>query len=172
MAPTSRLTTTFRTALLALALAMPACSEDEPPAAVPSTPPPTSAPTVTGDPPAPQPLVITTGETPYGTALVDGEGRALYVRTGDVALPCDASCLAAWPAVTAAEWTAADGLDSGLVSVVPTADGTFQLAVAGRPLHRFAGDLAPGDTYGQGFNDAWHLVSPRGNPILVTARGD
>ena len=41
-------------------------------------------------------------------------------------------------------------------------DGTAQLAVAGQPIYRFAGDLESGDMNGQGVDSLWFMVAPDG----------
>lgn len=96
-------------------------------------------------------------------ALVDAEGRSLYLFTMDqgTTSACTGACADTWPALTVdGEPTAGEGADQALLEVV---DG--QVAYNGHLLYTFSGDTAPGDVNGQGVGGVWYLVSPAGDAI-------
>ncbi|MEV6139699.1 hypothetical protein AB0L63_27370 [Nocardia sp. NPDC051990] len=98
--------------------------------------------------------------------LVDEKGRALYLFTKDSAgvSNCADDCLAKWPAFSG-PITAAAGIDSAKIASIARADGTNQVAYAGKPLYYFAADTEPGDTRGQGAMNAWYLIGPDGEAV-------
>ena len=53
------------------------------------------------------------------------------------------------------------GLTGALGSLTRT-DGAKQISLDGRPLYRYAGDGAPGDTNGEGIGGIWHVVHTTG----------
>jgi predicted lipoprotein with Yx(FWY)xxD motif len=104
------------------------------------------------------------GPTHY---LADPAGRTLYLFTRDTVGTDDQPPVSACTAAAClANFTPYAGHDS----VVPTgvtpvtgfarADGAVQSAWRGHPLYYFNGDLAPGDTKGDGFGDAWTILDP------------
>jgi predicted lipoprotein with Yx(FWY)xxD motif len=129
-------------------------------------------------PPAPAPIVpagavsITTAtKAPFGTYLVDGAGRSLYMLEGTRGTPaarCNGQCLAVWPPVhVSGPPVAAAGVNPALLSTI-TARGQTHVTYAGWTLFYYHRDQAPGDTTGQHVTDAWgtwHLLSPSGEPI-------
>jgi predicted lipoprotein with Yx(FWY)xxD motif len=127
-------------------------------------------------PPAPVPVVpgassvTTANKAPFGTYLVDGAGRALYVLEGE-RMPggihrCVGPCLAVWPPLPGA-LAAGAGVDATMLGTM-TMGGTTHATYAGWPLYYYSRDRVPGDTTGQNVTDAWgtwHLLSPSGQPI-------
>lgn len=123
----------------------------------------------------PSTLGVTTSAA--GLVLADGQGRVLYVRVPDDAAPapaaCTGPCAQRWPAyaatgVPAAAQGALNPLRTVAIGTAPSATGGEQVAYAGRPLHRFAGDAAPGSAAGLGlteFGGTWMAVSPNGDPV-------
>lgn len=108
-------------------------------------------------------------EGPY---LVDGDGMALYLFTADTpgTSTCSGGCLDAWPALTTdGAPTAGDGVDAALLGTLTRDDGTTQVTYTDLPLYRYASDMAPGDTAGQGVNGVWFLVAADGTAIGVDA---
>ncbi len=106
----------------------------------------------------------------YGSALVDGEGRSLYLFTKDTqnsgASTCSGDCLAKWPALTSqGSPVAGEGVDATLLGTITRDDGTMQVTYNGWPLYYYAQDTAAGDANGQGVGDVWYLVSPAGEAI-------
>ena len=156
-------------ALTATALLATACSTEDAtsPAALAQAPPRVKAmplPAADGALVGPQP-------TNLGTVLVDGEGRTLYEFAGDTdkKSACTGACAQSWPFVPA---------PSPLPAVVPGVMGALgsaarpeggqQLTIAGHPVYTFAGDVAPGQTNGQGKvvdGSVWSAVSATGTPV-------
>lgn len=101
-----------------------------------------------------------------GEILVDDEGTTLYLFTPDAQgeSTCYDDCEVNWPPLTdGAE--AGSGVDAAMVGSTTRSDGSEQVTYNGWPLYYFAGDVAPGETNGQGINDVWFVVSPGGDPI-------
>jgi len=61
------------------------------------------------------------------------------------------------------------GIDRSLVGTVTRDDGTEQVTLAGWPLYRNAKDVMPGNTAGQGVDEAWFPVKPDGSKVLLNA---
>jgi len=106
----------------------------------------------------------------FGQALVDGDGRTLYLFTNDTqdsgTSACADDCAIAWPPVTSQGAPAAGtGLDATLLGTITRADGSMQVTYNGWPLYYFDEDTAPGDANGQGMGGVWFLVSPTGEMI-------
>ena len=134
--------------------------------------------TVYGPPPAPPAapmgaVALTTAtKAPFGTYVVDGSGRSVYVlegtRGGSGINRCSGPCLRVWPPLAGgAAQGVATGLNPGLVQSV-SGFGGAQLAYGGWPIYYYQHDHVPSDTMGQGFRDqwgTWYLLSPSGEPI-------
>jgi predicted lipoprotein with Yx(FWY)xxD motif len=90
--------------------------------------------------------------------LASKDGRTLYTFDKDSAgvSNCSGGCLAAWPAFTVADPSAA----GGDFSVLTRSDGTKQWAHKGKPLYFFAGDAQPGEANGDKQGGVWHVVRP------------
>jgi predicted lipoprotein with Yx(FWY)xxD motif len=106
----------------------------------------------------------------FGQALVDGEGRTLYLFTNDTqnsgTSSCTGDCLVAWPPLfTDGDPVAGTGVDAALLGTISLPDGTTQVTYNGWPLYYYAEDTAPGDVNGQGVGGVWFLVSPTGEMI-------
>ena len=101
-----------------------------------------------------------------GDILADGEGRILYLFNPDAQgdPTCYNDCAEAWPALVE-EVAAGDGVDASLVGSATRTDGGVQVTYNGWPLYYFSGDVAPGDTNGQGLNDVWWVVDATGNAV-------
>jgi predicted lipoprotein with Yx(FWY)xxD motif len=119
--------------------------------------------------------LTTANKAPFGTYLVDGAGRAVYVLEGTQGTNgmarCSGPCLGVWPPVmTAGPTTTAAGLNAASAASVPAYGGT-QASYGGWPLYYYSHDHASGDTTGQNVHDAWghwYLLSPSGQPIMPT----
>ena len=187
-------------AMLALALLLAACgpaATDVPtmttePTLLPTDPPVTEPP-ATESPAATEPPVATDTATTdmtatagvpvtgaatvnvaevgtYGQALVDSEGRSLYLFTNDTqnsgASSCMDDCLVEWPPLlTDGEPVAGAGVDAAMLGTITRDDGTTQVTYNGWPLYYFVDDAAPGDALGQGLGDVWFLVTSTGEAI-------
>jgi predicted lipoprotein with Yx(FWY)xxD motif len=106
----------------------------------------------------------------YGDILVDSEGMTLYLFTpdGENESVCTDDCAEAWPPLTVEdEPRAGENLEAPL-ETFERPDGSMQVAIDGVPLYYFQRDEAPGDTTGQGVNDAWYVLGPDGSGIMPT----
>lgn len=118
------------------------------------------------------PVTVTTAtKAPFGTYLVDGAGRSLYILEGERGMTmsrCTGACLGVWPPLhTAGAPVAAAGVNPALLATVPM-HGRPHVTYSGWPLYYYNRDRGPGDTTGQHVTDAWgtwHLLSPTGAPI-------
>lgn len=106
-----------------------------------------------------------------GMALVDGDGKALYLWEADKngTPTCTGPCAAAWPPVTTSGAPqAGSGVDKALLGTVKRADGTEQVTYNGHPLYYFVGDTAAGMAKGQGskaFGASWYVLNAKGSKI-------
>jgi len=106
-----------------------------------------------------------------GTALVDEDGKALYLWEADKngTSTCSGPCAAAWPPVTTSGAPlAGSGVDKALLGTVKRADGTEQVTYNGHPLYYYVGDTGPGTAKGQGSKDfgaSWYVLSAKGAKI-------
>lgn len=111
--------------------------------------------------------------TALGNALVDADGRTLYLFRADKP---DRSTLshagfAAWPAFTSVgKPQARSGVSAAHIGTIMT-DGKRQVTYYGHPLYYYVGDKSAGETNGQGlkeFGALWYLLSPQGSAITST----
>src|SRR6266567_6734492 len=106
-----------------------------------------------------------------GKALVDGQGRAMYLWEADKSgtSTCTGACAAAWPPVTVTGTPqAGTGVNQAKLGTVKRADGTEQLTYNHHPLYLFAGDASTGVAHGQGskeFGASWYVLSASGAKI-------
>lgn len=124
-------------------------------------------------PPMPMgPVTVTTAtKAPFGTYLVDGSGRALYILEGTRGTPaerCSGECLHVWPPLhVGGPPTVGPGIDPGMLSTM-FAHGQTHVTYGGWTLFYYHRDRVPGDTTGQAVFDRWgywYLLSPSGEPI-------
>ena len=106
----------------------------------------------------------------FGQALVDAEGRSLYLFTNDTqnsgTSSCTGNCLVNWPPLfTNGAPVAGTGVDASMLGTITLPDGTTQVTYNGWPLYYYIDDTAAGDFTGQGVGDVWFLVSPTGEMI-------
>lgn len=112
----------------------------------------------------------------FGTVLVNGQGRTLYLLTsekgGKVTCTDASGCTKIWPdtelprGVTAAK--AGSGVNASLLGTVTTADGARYVTYNHWPLYTYAGDSAAGQAHGEGivsFGGTWYLLNTAGNPV-------
>jgi predicted lipoprotein with Yx(FWY)xxD motif len=110
--------------------------------------------------------------TGFGLFLTDSANRTLYAFDKDTkdTSNCSGTCAQNWPAFTTQGQPQADtGINATLLGTAKRSDGTTQVTYDGHPLYYFAGDKNPGDIKGQGVGNLWHVLSPRGNPMLNSA---
>jgi predicted lipoprotein with Yx(FWY)xxD motif len=109
--------------------------------------------------------------TPLGQILVDQNGMTLYLFEADTGSTstCSGACLQNWPAlITASAPQASGSASASLLGTTRRDDGSMQVTYHGHPLYRFAPDMAPGDTKGQGLNDfgaGWDVLNPAGDKV-------
>jgi len=108
-----------------------------------------------------------------GPIVTDTNGFTLYRYDKDTVNPpksnCTETCSRTWIPAKADGDLVVTGIDRALVGTVARDDGTEQLTLAGWPLYRNAKDAMPGNTSGQGVDDAWFPVKPDGTKVLLTA---
>jgi predicted lipoprotein with Yx(FWY)xxD motif len=159
--------------LLALAvgaLAVGCSNADTPAEPEPTTTTRAPVTTIEGGQPEERTVEITVATGVVGEFLVDGEGHALYVLVDDPpgASTCVDACADAWPPVIG-DPVAGVGARALRLETISRDDGMQQVTAAGRPLHRFSGDAAPGETYGHGFNGVWFVADRSGVPLPTPA---
>ena len=140
-----------------------------------STPAPSPSATAAPSTPAATGAALSTATVgSFGTIVVDGTGRTLYVYDVDTASPsrsnCNGACATAWPPLLAGTDTPKlTGVDASLVGTVTRSDGTKQVTLAGWPLYYYANDAKAGDTTGQGVGGTWWVDDPTGKKITTQA---
>ncbi len=108
------------------------------------------------------PVTLTIKKTAIGDVLADAKGDTLYWYAKDMKggpSTCTGSCLAAWPAVTGKPAAAMGVTFAGKLGSVANASGTVQATYNGYPLYRYAEDMAPGQTSGNGAGGVWHVIT-------------
>jgi predicted lipoprotein with Yx(FWY)xxD motif len=112
---------------------------------------------------------LTAKTTPrMGKLLTDNKDWTLYRFDGDTkgaeTSGCEGTCAVAWPPILADDAAKLDlkGVDPNLVTLLPRADGTKQVAVAGWRAYRFAADGGPNKWLGQGRDRKWFVMQPTG----------
>jgi predicted lipoprotein with Yx(FWY)xxD motif len=116
--------------------------------------------------------VIHAARTPYGPALVDRRGFALYRFTSDrsASSMCYGACAVAWPPylVSTRSLASGAGTHTGLLGTARRRDGRLQVTYAGHPLYYYVGDRHPGQVLCQSvtqFGGTWDVVAPDGQAI-------
>ena len=107
-------------------------------------------------------VTLTIKTTKIGKVLADAKGDTLYWYSKDIRngpSTCTGGCLSAWP-VAAGKPAAAMGIAfAGKLGEVTDAGGTVQATYNGYPLYTYSGDMAPGETAGNGVGGVWHVIS-------------
>lgn len=112
-----------------------------------------------------------------GRALVDDNGRTLYMFLGDGRKDssCYGACASVWPPVlTAGRPAAENGIAASKLSIYRRDDGGTQVTYNGHPLYYYQADTAAGDAYGQSieqFGAEWYAVSPAGRAAQTKGGG-
>ncbi|TFH37060.1 MAG: hypothetical protein E4G99_03465 [Anaerolineales bacterium] len=104
-----------------------------------------------------------------GKVVVDGQGMTLYLFTpdGQSESTCNNTCADNWPPLLAeGEPGVGEGLAAELLGTVARQDGSLQATYNGWPLYYFIRDSVAGDLLGQGVNDVWFLVGPKGDAVI------
>jgi predicted lipoprotein with Yx(FWY)xxD motif len=110
--------------------------------------------------------VVTTHHTKYGTILVTGSGRTLYLDVGDKPphFACTGGCLAAWPPLKAVGKVTAKGAAKAALLGTVKGPGGKMVTYKGHPLYTWMSDTAPGQVTGEGVN-GFYVVNANGSKV-------
>jgi predicted lipoprotein with Yx(FWY)xxD motif len=117
------------------------------------------------NPPA---LTLATASTDLGTFLTGKNGLTTYMFANDTApgvSTCTGDCATKWPPVTVPAGntvSAGDGV-TGVLGLIPAADGSSQVTYDGHPLYYWQGDTDAGQTNGQGIGGVWFVADVSGD---------
>jgi predicted lipoprotein with Yx(FWY)xxD motif len=134
----------------------------------------TPAPSTTTSAPAAGGVKISSGTiAQLGPALVDAQGRTLYVFAPDKGkkVTCVSTCAAIWPPAflpSGKNAVAAAPVKQSLLGSDPDPAGGRVITYAGWPLYTYVTDTAPGQATGQAVNlngGPWYVISPAGKVI-------
>ena len=125
--------------------------------------------------PAPAPPGVKLDKHGHGWIMANDKGMTLYTTILDQnpgKSACNDACAKQWPPFAAA----ADAAPVGDFSVIGRNDGSKQWAYRGKPLYAFAGDVGPGNTYGDEVGQQWNtavmsIPTPAGVTISKTLLG-
>lgn len=116
-----------------------------------------------------------TAESPdWGTYVVDGDGRSLYLYVldegADGGFACVDACTNNWIPLLADSLEGLDvsGVDADLVGLRERADGSNQVTYGGWPVYTSRRDTEPGHLRGQGVGSQFYLVGVDGMAITET----
>ena len=107
-------------------------------------------------------VTLTIKTTKIGKVLADARGDTLYWYSKDMRngpSTCTGECLSAWPAVAGRPAAAMGIAFAGRLGEVTDAGGTVQATYNGYPIYTYSGDMAPGETAGNGVGGVWHVIS-------------
>jgi predicted lipoprotein with Yx(FWY)xxD motif len=119
--------------------------------------------------------IVKTGTTTLGKVVTDDQGKTVYVfdkdKPGEKTTQCTGACAKLWPPLTSttAKVAVGKGLDEDDFGTIKLADGTMQVTAYGMPLYRYSGDMAAGQTNGQGLLNLWYAAGANGHQIGGTA---
>ena len=105
---------------------------------------------------------LTIKDTKIGNVLASAKGQTIYWYSKDMKggpSTCTGSCLSAWPMVTGTPAAAMGVKFAGMLGSVKDATGVVQATYNGYPLYTYSGDMASGDTSGNGVGGVWHIIS-------------
>ena len=105
---------------------------------------------------------LTIKDTKIGNVLTNSKGQTIYWYSKDMKggpSTCTGSCLSAWPMVTGTPVAAMGVKFAGKLGSVKDATGVMQATYNGYPLYTYSGDMASGDTSGNGVGGVWHVIS-------------
>src|ERR1700759_183289 len=115
---------------------------------------------------------LTMKTTKIGKVLTDAKGDTIYVYSKAMrgeASTCTMTCAKEWPAVKGKPEAAMGVKFAGSLSSVKDMDGTVQATYDGYPLYTYAGDMAPGETSGNGAGGVWHVIT--GSLLTASSSG-
>jgi predicted lipoprotein with Yx(FWY)xxD motif len=99
------------------------------------------------------------------SVLTTFNGMTLYQHTSDPApgSNCTGQCAQMWPPVLSSGTVISAAPIRGNLTVHMTANGK-QVEYNGHPLYTYSGDMAPGQTKGQGVGNVWQTISVAPQP--------
>ena len=158
--------------LVAGAMVLGGCGDDDEPERSQPAAPAQSAPAETAPPAAERPAKpkgaeIVLGDSEFGSMLFDSKKQAIYIfeRDSKDETVCYGECAEAWPPVyTKGEPRAGKGLKQSLLGTVERRDGRLQVTYAGQPLYFYAHE-GPGEVRCHNVNlngGLWWVVGPDG----------
>ena len=106
-----------------------------------------------------------------GNALVDSQGRTLYLFEADKGpmSTCNGACASLWPPdMTSGKPKAGPGVDPAKLGTTKRSDGALEVTYNGHPLYRYAPDTKAGEDTGQGLNQfgaKWYVLAASGSKI-------
>jgi predicted lipoprotein with Yx(FWY)xxD motif len=112
--------------------------------------------------------IVGTTSPKMGRLVTDNKKWTLYRFDGDTkgaqTSGCEGACAVKWPPILAddASKLAITGVDKKLVTLLPRADGSRQVAINGWRVYRFAADGGPARWKGQGRDGKWFVIQPTG----------
>ena len=107
-------------------------------------------------------VTLTIKDTKIGNVLANAKGQTIYWYSKDMKggpSTCTDSCLSAWPIVTGTPVAGMGVKFAGKLGSVQDSSGVMQATYNGYPLYIYTGDMAPGDTSGNGAGGVWHVIS-------------
>ncbi len=107
-------------------------------------------------------VTLTIKDTKIGNVLANAKGQTIYWYSKDMKggpSTCTGSCLSAWPLVTGTPVASMGVKFAGTLGSVKDANGVVQATYNGYPLYTYTGDMAAGDTSGNGAGGVWHIIS-------------
>ena len=119
-------------------------------------------------------VTLTIKTSNIGKVLADAKGDTLYWYSKDMRngpSTCTGGCLSAWPVVAGRPAAAMGIAFAGKLGEVTDADGTVQATYNGYPLYSYSGDMAPGETAGNGVGGVWHVISGQYLTTMLSSSG-
>src|SRR5450631_4095051 len=107
-------------------------------------------------------VTLTIKDSKIGDVLAEAKGQTIYWYSKDMRdgpSTCTGSCPSAWPMVTGMPVAAMGVKFAGKLGSVKDATGVMQATYNGYPLYTYSGDMASGDTSGNGVGGVWHVIS-------------
>ena len=108
---------------------------------------------------------------PLGVVLTEGDGRLVYLNTGDAPATssCTGACAQEWLPLVRVEGTELEllGVDESLIGELRRPEGV-QITLAGHPLYHRADDtgtLSEADAASHRRDGTWFVITPTGEPL-------
>jgi predicted lipoprotein with Yx(FWY)xxD motif len=118
----------------------------------------------------PDQTVMLAHTTAHGLYLTDTRGMTLYTFTKDTpgTSACTGACIGLWPPFNTTPIEPPSFVKIADFGTVNREDGLNQLSYMDRPLYYYSKDINPGDTNGEGFNNAWYVANASGIAMTPT----